>query len=688
MTLPGALYESLFAAYPDALLLVDRHGTIVLANPAANRLLGYTQAELNGLPVDALVPDAVRPQHAAYRAAYSHAPRARPMGTTQTELVAKHKDGHEVLVEIALSPLEGQDLPYVVAAIRGVADYPRVEQAVRRARYAELLAQLSRSAVDARDPSALVQAVPALAAQALQVPQAAVLLWDAGPQRMRLAASVGWAQGDASGAAFVLPPDAPAQQVLARNQSVVIDDIDTDTRFHIPAALAGSFRSAVMAPISALGSPAGVLVVRSPLRRRFGDDERRFVESLANLLATSLQRAQNEAALNHAQRMESVGQLTGGIAHDFNNLLTVIQGNLQVIEELPQLADAPAKAMVEAAMRAAKRAGDLTGKLLTFSRRQALQAQRVDVAPLLDTLADMLRRTLDRRIRVDVQVAPGCPPLHADPSQLEAALLNIAINARDAMPEGGLLAFLVAPEAWPASDAPTANAASCVRIAVSDSGSGMSEAVRQRAFEPFFTTKEAGRGTGLGLSTVYGFVKQSRGTLQLDSAPGMGTTVTMRLPQWQDAQHAAPTAAALVGRPAALPPGLRVWLVEDEPAVRQVMQTFLETLGCNVSLFGTAEDVLSHIAADARAAGTTAPADVLLTDIALGSGQRGTVLARQLSQRWPQLAVLLMSGYSQEMIDPGRGESWPWELLHKPCSREALAAALARALRPGGAPAS
>ena len=381
-----------------------------------------------------------------------------------------------------------------------------------------------------------------------------------------------------------------------------------------------------------------------------------------------------EEALQHAQRLESVGQLTGGIAHDFNNLLTVISGNLQVLEELPALADdAFGQQLVAAASRAGRRGAELTGKLLAFSRRQVLQPASIDVGVLLEALADMLRRTLDQRIRISVAAAPGCPAVLADPGQLESALLNIAINARDAMPEGGALEFTC--RALPGAelplelaDAADAGSARYVEIVVVDSGVGMSEAVKERAFEPFFTTKAAGRGTGLGLSTVYGFARQSQGAVLIDSAPGAGTTLRLLLPVVPGSGEDAPDADEPVD---ALPPGLRVMLVEDDPEVRLVVQRFLAALGCDVTEHDSGEDALAALVPGAAV-------DVLLTDIALGAGMRGTELADRARVRLPELPVLLMSGYSSALLDAPPG----WPLLRKPYTRSELARALARLIAP------
>jgi PAS domain S-box-containing protein len=669
------VFRSLFVAYPDSLLLVDQAGNIVLANPAAAQLLGYGVDELTGLNVDALVPDSIRPRHASFREAYGRAPRTRPMGT-QMELVAKRKDGSEVMVEIALSPLQSHDLPYVVAAIRSIGDYPRVKQALQRARYSEHLAQFGRLVVDARDPQVLLEHVPVIAAEALQVEVAMVFLLERNRLEFRVASGVGMVPGEALGDRVPNRADTPPGFVLSQGRPVIVSDYRIEPRFVVPQAyLDAGLTSALAVPLSDRGRPIGALTVHSHSAQRFGDDELRFLESLANLLATSLQRAQSEEALSHAQRLESVGQLTGGIAHDFNNLLTVIQGNLQVLEELPALAqDAYGQQLVGAAARATRRGAELTSKLLAFSRRQVLQPTQVDVSALLNSLSDMLRRTLDQRIGIEAEAPPDCPPVLADAGQLESALLNIAINARDAMPEGGTLRFRgAACTALPAEvrrelDDPSAPDERFVAIAVSDTGTGMPEAVRERAFEPFFTTKEAGRGTGLGLSTVYGFVKQSKGAIAIDSAPGAGTTVTLYIPRPWAADAPAEDAAA-VGE--AVPEGLKVLLVEDDAEVRTVVRTFLDTLGCEVATAPNGEQAL-------LALGPNANFDLLLTDIALGPGLRGTQLAAEAQRRFPGLAILLMSGFSAELLDADRDSPPSWELLRKPYTRSDLARAIAK----------
>jgi PAS domain S-box-containing protein len=611
---PGPLAAALFDAYPDAVLLVDSEGHIVRANVAASALFGYAHDALIGLAIEALVPEAARARHVHDRQAFQRAPRSRPMGT-QMDLAARRADGSQVLVEIALSPIDADGLHYVLAAVRAIGDYPRIKQALRRARHAEAIARMGRLAVDSADTDAVLQAAPQAAAEALDA------------------------------------------------EAVLLDVVGADGRTprtfgRLPAGAAAT----IVQPLLDRGRSVGRLEV---LRDTPVDvDDQRFLESLASLLATVLQRAASDAALRHTQRLEAVGQLTGGIAHDFNNLLTIVHGNLQVLEDWPSVAaDDGARDLLASAQRATRRGAELTAKLLAFSRRQMLQPRAVELQRFLPPLADLLRRTLDARIRIEVDIAADTPPCMADVGQLESALVNIAINARDAMPEGGALAFGArrcdeppagtAPEDWRA-----AWSRGGVALTVTDSGVGMSASVLARAFEPFFTTKESGRGTGLGLATVHGFAHQSRGAVTLHSRPGLGTTVTLYLPSPQAPLAAAAVAAA---SPAAVPTGLSVLLVEDEPEVLRVVQTFLQAWGCRVTTATHAEAALDALARERF--------DLLLSDVVLGPGPRGTELAERARAARPGLPVLLMSGYAAQAP-----AGVP--LLRKPFTREQLAQAV------------
>ncbi|MBO9512687.1 MAG: PAS domain S-box protein [Variovorax sp.] len=668
----GTVFRSLFAAYPDALLLVDLEGVIRLANPAALALLGYEKDELLGLGVDVLVPDAIRPRHAAYRNAYAAHPRSRPMGT-QMDLVAKRRDGREVMVEIALSPLQDHGLPYVVAAIRNIADYPRVRQALQRARYAEHLARFGRLAVDTREVDKLLAEVPAVAADALQVEMAEIRLLEPDGLHVRIAAATGPDAPQRIGQRLAIEPGSALEIVLTEGKAAVAGDSDSRDEVHFQLTSNDRETGVVcklLVPLADRGRTVGALAVRSRDRRNFGEDELNFLESLSSVLATVLQRASSEEALNHAQRLESVGQLTGGVAHDFNNLLTVISGNLQIVRDLPGCASDPlVQPLVDAAIRATQRGAELTAKLLAFSRRQVLQPAVMDLGVLLRSLTGMLRRTLDQRIAIELDVAVDllCA---ADPMHLESALLNIALNARDAMPNGGTLRFRCRAATTPPPELGTAEAAgrAFIAIEVSDTGEGMPDAVRERAFEPFFTTKESGRGTGLGLSTVYGFARQSQGAATIDSAPGQGTTVTLFLPR----------AVGAVAQPGAqdrapserIPAGLTVVLVDDEPEVLAVIRQFLISMAFEVLPCADGQEALQVL--------DRQPVDLLVTDVLLGPGIRGTEVAANARRRHPQLPILLMSGYSGELLDDQDG----WEVLAKPCTRADLERAIGRALNP------
>jgi PAS domain S-box-containing protein len=689
-----SVFHAMFDAYPDAVLLVDAAGGIVLANAAAAQLLGYSVEQLLQTNVDTLVPAGVAPRHHGLRQGYARTPRPRPMGG-EIELTARRADGSEVMVEIALSPVQSGGVPYVVAALRGIGAYPRVQRAMQRARYNDYIARAGRAAVDQRDPQQLIARVAALAAQGLEAESVTVWLLETNRLEFRAASTfAGGSAPEAQAIAMAITrtpvpnrPDTMLGLVAAQAQALVVSNFARENRFIVaPELRDGPLQSALAVPLVDAGRVIGVLVARSVKPARFGDDERNFVESLANLVVTSLQRAQTEAQLAHAQRLEAVGQLTGGIAHDFNNLLTIMHGNLQMLADHPRVAaDANLSQMVSSAARAGQRGADLTRKLLAFSRRQSLAATELDIGALITTMAEMLRRTLGERIKVVARVSNTCPPCLADGAQLESALLNIAINSRDAMPGGGTLTLACArcsdvPAELRAAAGGSAQPEQYIAITVTDTGVGMTREVLDRAFEPFFTTKEPGKGTGLGLSTVYGFVKQSGGHLQVQSKPGAGTSIVMVLPAAPEV-HAAALAA---GRGAAQAPGgaarapelrgRRVLIVEDDAEVRKVAVAFFGAFGATVRSHEDAAGALAEL--DSGAA-----FDLLFSDITLGAGMDGIELAHRARIRAPGLAVLLTSGYSKYLADENAVKSQPWPVLHKPYAREQLLAAARLALQ-------
>jgi PAS domain S-box-containing protein len=365
-----------------------------------------------------------------------------------------------------------------------------------------------------------------------------------------------------------------------------------------------------------------------------------------------------EEQLAQARKMEAVGQLTGGVAHDFNNLLTVVLGNVDMLARKKEDARRRAR-RVDAIRQAAERGRDLTRQLLAFSRRQHLSPVTLDVCSLIGEFAPLLRQAVGEAVTVDLALAPEPLCAHVDPTQLETALLNLAVNARDAMPEGGVLTIRAESE--------VAAAGAWVTISVHDSGVGMSPELRERVFEPFFTTKEVGKGSGLGLSQVYGFVRQSEGEVQLESALGQGSTFRLRLPHSEaPAQdlRASPQPAALAGGTE------KILLVEDDPTVLALIVDLLTSLGYDVTSASNAAEAMEVIKSDGHI-------DLLFTDVVMPGGVSGVRLARTARELRPELAVLLSSGF---VGDGGEIDASEFPMLDKPYETSAMAAKLRKLL--------
>jgi signal transduction histidine kinase/CHASE3 domain sensor protein/FixJ family two-component response regulator len=385
-------------------------------------------------------------------------------------------------------------------------------------------------------------------------------------------------------------------------------------------------------------------------------------------------RAQSEAVLRESQKMQAIGQLTGGIAHDFNNLLTVIMGNLELARTKldPQ---SPLVVNIERSLWAAQRGGTLTGQLLAFARKQPLAPAAIDLSADLPELIPLLRRTLGEHIDVRFVGCDGLWPAMADPVQLESAVLNLALNARDAMPGGGRLTIELANKVldqdYARAHAEVA-AGDYVMVAVSDTGHGMAPDVVARVFEPFFTTKTEGRGTGLGLAMVFGFVKQSGGHAKIYSEPGEGTSVKLYLPR--AAGGAIPSGQrGLVSTD--LPHGsATILVVEDEPGVREIAVAILRSLGYRVLEAPDGDEGL-------RVFGThAADIEMLLTDVVLPGKVRGRELAERITAIRPDVKVLFMSGYTENsIVHHGRLDDGV-RLLGKPFKREQLARQVAEVL--------
>ena len=359
-----------------------------------------------------------------------------------------------------------------------------------------------------------------------------------------------------------------------------------------------------------------------------------FATDVTDRLRKEAQLAEAQDALRQSQKLESMGQLTGGVAHDFNNLLTPIIGSLDMLVR-KRIGNEREQRLVGGALQSAERAKTLVQRLLAFARRQPLQPTAVDVGALVESMAGLVGSTLGPAIDVRVELAPDLPPAMADANQLEMALLNLAVNARDAMPHGGELRIAAKRESLRVEGG-RLKPGDYIRLSVKDSGFGMDEATRNRAIEPFFSTKGVGKGTGLGLSMVHGLTAQLGGGLTIDSAPGEGTIVNLWLPistQLVGCHHkqSAPTSQPR-GRGTAL-------LVDDEELVRMSTADMLIDMGFNVLEAGSAEVALSLLEAGADP-------DLLITDH-LMPGMNGAELARAVRQRTPDLPILVVSGYAE-----------------------------------------
>jgi PAS domain S-box-containing protein len=377
-----------------------------------------------------------------------------------------------------------------------------------------------------------------------------------------------------------------------------------------------------------------------------------------------------EEQLRQAQRLEAVGQLTGGVAHDFNNLLAVIMGNLDLLKRT--LRDEPEEMqLVEGSLHAAERGATLIRRLLAFSRRQTLSPRALDLNTLVVSTVDLIRRAIGARVQLETALAEPLWACTADAAQLETALLNLAINARDAMTDGGRV-LIATRNVFLDGDREVAEGAGepHVCVAVTDNGTGIPEELRERIFEPFFSTKAPGRGTGLGLSMVFGFVKQSNGQIRVASQLGAGTTFSLYFPR---AEERAPGQRA---RPTELAPRARneqVLLVEDDAEVRTMIQRLLEELGYRVTSVETGRAALELVA------GGLVP-DLLLTDVVLPDGPNGFELAAELRTRMPALRLLFTSGYAQDLAAQRPTSVAAAPLLHKPFHRTELAHQVRRAL--------
>lgn len=669
----GELFRTLFDTAPDAMVVVDRDGLIVLANPQAHRLFGFAGNDLPGQSIETLLPEGMRAAHARHRNQYMAKPTVRPMGAGY-ELTGLRHNGETFPVEVALSPI-GHAL--FAASIRDISESQRVRRALQRTRYDTHLAQLGKLLIESpRDESARTT-VPALIAQALGVAAVVVATGLPDSDVLSIRASYGIRGQLADGLMQAFTADRLTGRLrtirpesvwtLARSPKDDLTALRALLREH-------GFGDAAILPLLDRHGPAGVLLALTREQDNYDNDESSFLLQAANILAAAIQRNRSEEQLAHAQRLDALGKLTGGIAHDFNNLLTIVSGNLQMLETTIE-GRPESRALVDSALRAVHHGASLTRKLLGFSRRRALTPRALNPRQVLDGLGNMLAHTLGAGIRLTLDCPPDVPTVLADPGELETALLNLAINARDAMPKGGSLRIIARERLIDPSVTDGLPPGQYVAFTVADTGTGMTHEVLKQALDPFFTTKEAHRGNGLGLSMVYGFVRQSGGRVRIESMPGQGTRVEMLLPassgdEEDPAEADGGTAPATVST---APNHIRVLVVEDEPEVRAAVVGLLRTLGYDPREAGNAAQALDRLHEDPTIS-------LLFSDVALGRGHTGFELVREARVMRPGLPVLLTSGNAQASAEAEATRRSGVLLLTKPYARAQLADALKKAL--------
>jgi PAS domain S-box-containing protein len=636
-----AKFRGLLEAAPDAIVGVDRTGVIALVNGQAERLFGYPREELIGQPVEILVPRALRERHVIDRSAYAADPEPRPMGAGR-ELAGRRRDGTEFPAEISLSSIETEDGVLLSAAIRDVTERKRAEAKFRG---------LLEAAPDA------IVGVDRTGAIALVNGQAERLF---GYRREELIGQ--------------------PVEILVPEQLRDLHPVHRSAYFADPEQrpmgagmeLAGRRRDGTEFPaeisLSAIETEDGLLVsaaIRDVTERIEAHNER-------EQLIAQAERERYESRLGRSQRLESLGQLAGGVAHDFNNLLAVILNYASfVAEEVATEAQAGDERWarihddVEQIRSAGLRASKLTQQLLAFGRREVVHAQVVDLNEVVEEVRSLLDRSIGEHVRLELHLTDDLDRVLADPGRLEQVLVNLAVNARDAMPGGGQLTISTQNQDVGdefAARRPGLGTGRHVVFQVSDTGTGMDPETLKRVFEPFFTTKAPGAGSGLGLATVYGVISQANGYIEVASELGVGTVFTAYLPATDR-----PESPAESERVPTVPGVRTILVVEDEPAMREVTRRILERRGHRVVVANSGRDAI------ALASAAAFPIDVLLTDVIMPE-MLGREVAEEVRRVRPEVRVLFMSGYAR----PGLTREGTLEpgvvLLEKPFTEAGLLA--------------
>jgi PAS domain S-box-containing protein len=635
-------------ASPNAIVAVDADkGQIVYANPQVEVTFGYRSDELIGQPIGILIPERYRQRHARHRSGYMDRPEARAMGIGR-ELWARRKDGSEFPVEISLSPITLDGTMQVYATVVDITARRTAEEALAESerRFRTVLEASPNAILGVAADGRIVYVNP------------------------RVSGTFGYTADELVGRPIEqLLPDRVADRHIGHRARFV--ERAAARPMGLGIDLAARRKDGTEFPVeislSPVDTPDGLLVFAT----------------VVDITA----RKSLESQLLQAQKMESIGRLAGGIAHDFNNMLSAIRGYADLVRD--DLANphvtldrGTLDGWVGAIRGAADRAATLTSQLLAFSRQQVMSPTVVELADVVRALEPMLRRLIGEHIRLVLRLDDDTGNLRMDPGQLDQTILNLVVNARDAMPSGGTVTIettnttISEPYAIEHFDL---DPGPYVILSVSDTGIGMDRETKEHIFEPFFTTKERGKGTGLGLATIYGIVRQSGGHIWLYSEPGHGTTFKIYFPRVDLPASVEPASG---GGPAETGAGT-ILVVEDEDAVRDLLMVVLRRAGYELV---AARDPQEAIELVSRRQGEI---DVLVSDVVM-PGLSGPELARQLRERIPTIGIVLLSGYTAETLDLAGLLSQGAQFVPKPFSSQDLLRAVARAAagsrenRPGG----
>ncbi|MFZ0564563.1 MAG: PAS domain S-box protein [Terriglobales bacterium] len=632
------LSSDLLEALPDAIVAVDSEGMIVQINSQTQALFGYTRDELIGQKIEALVPESYRRRHHEHREHFAEKPKTRRMGA-DLELYGRRRNGSEFPVEISLSPVSTDKGMFVLSAIRDISDRKRIAEELRRANE-ELHRRTSEQLGEYRTRLASIidSSEDAIIGKDLN---GMITSWNKGAERI-----------------YGYTPE----EVVGKNISLLAP---SDRPDEIPEILRKIVRGESIDHYESVrvtkdGRQLNVSISVSPLRSASGD-----IVGASAIARDITAQKRAEGQVRQSQKMEAIGRLAGGVAHDFNNILGIISACAEFLRDRIDPAAGPLQ-YVENIRKATERGSSLTRQLLTFSRSSAIQPRILDLNERLKDVSKLLRPLMGDDVEILIVSKSPAAVVEADPGQLDQIVVNLAVNARDAMPRGGKFILETRTERFDETFADQHQQmppGKYILLAVSDTGSGMDEATVSRIFEPFFTTKEAGKGTGLGLATVYGIVKQSLGHIMVYSEPGHGTTFKIYLPS---ADHK----IGLAANPEveAVSPkrhGTTIMLVEDDEIMRGLTKQLLEEHGYTVIDTDDGTSALEWLESHPD------PVDLLLTDVVMRRIS-GPELVERVKGTRPNLKVVYMSGYTGELIAEREVLSRGITLLEKPFSRTAL----------------